>query len=79
MLKAYERVPEFYRQQFRTWKKGEKQSHLKIARDLQMHFSRWCSAAEVSDFEGLCNLIVLEQFKSSVPNRVAVFIAEQKA
>ncbi len=38
-----------------------------------------CSAAEVSDFEGLCNLIVLEQFKSSVPNLVAVYVAEQKA
>ncbi len=79
VLKAYERVPEFYRQQFRNWKKSEKQSHVEFARDLQMHFSRWCSAVEVSDFEGLCNLIVLEQFKNSVPNRVAVYVGEQKA
>lgn len=79
VLKAYERVPEFYRQQFRTWKKSEKQSYLEFARDLQMHFSRWCSAAEVSDFKGLCNLIILEQFKNSVPSRVAVYVSEQKA
>ncbi len=79
VLKAYERVPEFYKQQFRTWKKSEKQSHLEFARDLQMHFSRWCSAVDVSDFEGLCNLIVLEQLKNSVPNRVAVYVGEQKA
>ncbi len=58
VLKAYERVPEFCRQQFRMWKKREKQSNLEFVRDLQMHFSRWCSAAEDSDFEGLCNLIV---------------------
>lgn len=37
------------------------------------------SAAEVSDFEALCNLIVLDQFKNSVTNRVAVYVSEQKA
>lgn len=79
VLKAYERVPEFYRQHFRTWKKSEKQSYLEFARDLQMHFSRWCSAAEVGDFEGLCNLIVLEQLKNLVPSCVAVYVSEQKA
>lgn len=34
VLKAYELVPEAYRQRFRSWKKSEKQSHLEIARNL---------------------------------------------
>ena len=78
VLKAYELVPEAYRQRFRTWKKGDKQSHLEFARDLTMYFSRWCAASGIKDFEGLCELIVLEQFKSSVSVRVATYISEQK-
>ena len=66
VLKIYEMVPEAYRQRFRSWKKGDK-SCLEFARDLLTHFNRWCSAAEVKDFDGLCNLMVLEQFKNSVP------------
>lgn len=78
ILKAYERVPEFYRQRFRSWKKGSKQSHLEFVRDLNTFFSRWCTSAEVNDYGRLCELIVLEQFKKSVPERVATHISEQK-
>ena len=78
ILKAYERVPEFYRQRFRTWKKGYKQTHLEFVRDLKLFFSRWCTAAEVDDYDSLRELIVLEQFKNSVPERVATHISEQK-
>lgn len=39
------------------------------------------SAANVTDFEGLCELMVLEQFYSikSIPLRVATYVSEQKA
>ncbi|XP_027132202.1 uncharacterized protein LOC113745020 isoform X1 [Larimichthys crocea] len=79
VLRAYELVPEAYRQRFRTWKKGENQSHLEFVRDLNLHFTRWYSASDVNDFEGLCELMVLEQFKSSIPVQVATYISEQKA
>ena len=79
VLRAYELVPEAYRQRFRTWKKGENQSHLEFARDLNSHFTRWYSASEVNDFEGLCELMVLEQFKNSIPVQVATYVSEQKA
>lgn len=29
-------------------------------------------------FEDLCDLVVLEQFKKAVPNRIATYIAEQQ-
>lgn len=51
--------------------------YIEFARDLVTHFSRWCSASDVKDFDDLCNL-VLEQFKNSVPERIAVHISEQK-
>ena len=77
VLKAYELVPEAYRQRFRTWTRGNK-SYLEFARDLRTHFHRWCAASGVNDFQDLCNLLVLEQFKNSVPEPVAVYISEKK-
>ena len=46
VLKAYELVPEAYRQRFRNWKRGDK-SHLEFARDISTHFDRWCAATDV--------------------------------
>lgn len=63
VLKAYELVPEAYRQRFRSWRKSDKQSHIEFARDLTKHFNRWCSALRVTSFQDLCELMVLEQFK----------------
>ncbi|KAI9525923.1 hypothetical protein NQZ68_002471 [Dissostichus eleginoides] len=35
--------------------------------------SRWCTAAKVASFDGLCELIILEQFKEVIPQRVATY------
>ncbi|XP_013855442.1 uncharacterized protein LOC106511236, partial [Austrofundulus limnaeus] len=77
ILKTYELVPEAYRQKFRNWKMGEK-THVEFARDLSTHFSRWCAASDVRTFEDLCSLMILEQFKCSVSENVALYINEQK-
>lgn len=77
ILKAYELVPEAYRQRFRTWQKSDKQSHVEFARDLRKHSNRWCSAMEVITFKELCEAMVLEQFKNCVPPEVATHIAER--
>lgn len=76
VLKAYELVPEAYRQRFRSVRRGDK-SHLEFARDLSTHFDRWCAAAEVNSYETLRDLIILEQFKNSVPERIATYINER--
>ncbi len=72
-------VPEAYRQKFRTFCRGVNEAHVEFARELTIAFYRWCMASEVTTFEELCNLIVLEQFKNSVPARIATYINEQKA
>ena len=77
VLKAYELVPEEYRQRFRNWEKRDG-SFLEYARDLGTHFTRWCAASGVDDFDDLCNLMVLEQFRNSVPDKIAMYISEQK-
>lgn len=43
------------------------------------NFNRWCSSADVADFEWLHDLIVLEQLKKSPPLRVAMYVSKQRA
>lgn len=42
------------------------------------HFIRWCSASEVDNYVDLCNLIVLEQFRCSLPAHLATYINEKE-
>lgn len=77
VLKSYELVPEAYRLRFRNWKKGDRQTYTEVARELNTHFNRWCAAVGVTTFEQLSNLIVLEQFRNILPERVAAYIAER--
>ncbi|KAF7644406.1 hypothetical protein LDENG_00222510 [Lucifuga dentata] len=49
-----------------------------VLKDLESHFSRWCTASGVNNFEDLFHLIVLEQFKNSLPSFVATYINEHK-
>ena len=52
ILKAYELVPEAYRQKFRNCKKENEQTHVKFARTKEQLFDRWCSSKKIgSDHE----------------------------
>ncbi len=79
MLKAKsekELVPEAYCQRF--WEKSGRQTRMEFARELVTHFNRWCASLGVNMYGGLCELIVLEQFKTSVPGHIATYINEHK-
>ena len=67
VLKAYELVPEAYRQRFRSWEKSGKQTHMEFSRELITQFNHWCTSLRVHMDEALCDLIILEQFKNSIP------------
>ncbi|KAK0131567.1 hypothetical protein N1851_033742 [Merluccius polli] len=73
VLKAYELVPEAYRQRFRSWEKLSKQTHMEFSRELITQFNRWCTSLRVHTYEALCDLIILEQFKNSVPSHIATY------
>lgn len=47
-------------------------------RDFATYFNRWCTASQVETLEDLQDLILLEQFKNTLPDRVATYINEQK-
>lgn len=78
VLKAYEMVPEAYHQKFRGLQKRFTQTHVKLVRELELCFTRWCTASAVESFEDLVNLLVLEQFKNMLPSQTAIYIAERK-
>lgn len=63
ILRAYELVPEAYRQKFHGHKKTQMQTFVEFARDKGTLFDRWCTASEVTNFAELRELILIEEFK----------------
>ena len=78
VLQIYELVPDAYRQQFTTLKRDNKQNHVEFARELSSQLNRWYSASAVMTFQGLCDLIMLKQFKDTILDQIATYINEWK-
>ena len=47
ILRAYELVPEAYRQQFGKLRKSESQTHVEFAREQQILFECWCKSQDI--------------------------------
>ncbi|KAG7471871.1 hypothetical protein MATL_G00102630 [Megalops atlanticus] len=77
VLRAYELVPEAYRQKFRNHVKTTNQTFVEFARDKASLFDKWLHACKVSDFDRLKELLLLEEFKNCLPERI-VYLNEQK-
>ena len=79
ILKAYELVPEAYRQKFRDCRKKPNQTHVEFARTKEQLFDRWCSSKKVgSDHEKLRQLILVEEFKWCINSDVRAFLNEKE-
>ena len=51
ILKAYELVPEAYRQKFRNYLKYDSKTHVEFMREKENLFNRWCHSKEVGKVE----------------------------
>ena len=78
VLRAYELVPEAYRQKFRSHRKSPSRTYVEFAREMGTLFDRWCSASKAEDFDSIRELMLLEEFKNSLPERMVVHLNEQK-
>ncbi|KAG1935513.1 retrotransposable element [Pimephales promelas] len=78
ILRAYELVPEAYRQRFRGLRKSPDQTFTDFAREKGVLFDRWCASCKADDVAAIRELILLEEFKNSLPERTAVYLGEQK-
>uniref|UniRef100_UPI00358FC9B1 E3 ubiquitin-protein ligase BRE1A-like n=1 Tax=Myxine glutinosa TaxID=7769 RepID=UPI00358FC9B1 len=79
ILKAYELVPEAYRQKFRNARKRVSETHVEFARVKENMFDRWCESKGVgNDFEALRDLILVEEFQQCVHEDIKVYLQEKK-
>ena len=80
ILKAYQLIPEAYRQKFRNYKKEGDKTHVEFDREKERLMDRWCASEEIrKDYERLRQMIFLEEFKNCVHAAIKNYIAEQKA
>ena len=79
ILKAYELVPEAYRQKFRNTRKANEQTHVEFAREQEQLFDRWVNSKEVDkDFTKLRELMLIEQFKNCIQSEIKTYLDEHK-
>ena len=79
VLKAYELVPEAYRQKFRKTTKEENQTYVEFARMKERLFDRWCTSQNVNgEYAKLRQLLLLEEFKNCLPSEVKTYLDEHK-
>lgn len=78
VLRCLELCPEAYRQKLQRLKKNPYQTYVELARDKETLFDRWCTSSDVKDFGKLKQLMLLEQFKNCLPDRVATYLNEHK-
>ncbi len=79
ILKAYELVPEAYRQKFRTAKKQYDQTHVEFAYDKEQLFDKWLTSKDVDkDFHKLRQLILIEEFKRCIHSSIKTHLDERK-
>ena len=79
ILKAYELVPEAYRQKFRKYLKYDSKTHVEFAREKENLFNRWCHSKEIGqDFKKLKQMVLLEEFKDKVRPDIRSHLDEQK-
>ena len=80
ILKAYELVPEAYRQKFRNYLKYDSKTHVEFVKEKENLFNRWCHSKEIGqDFKKLKQIVLLEEFKDKVRPDIRSHLDEQKA
>jgi len=79
VLKGYELVPEAYRLKFRNLRKRDNQSFLDFAREKDGLLARWCESEKVdNDCDKLYQLILVEEFKKCLPDRIKMYLNENR-
>ena len=78
VLRIYSLVPEAYRQNYRNYKKPDSLTHVEFMREKEFLCDRWLNSQEVTTFEGLRDLVILEDLKNCLSRSVAMYVSEHK-
>lgn len=75
ILKAYELVPEAYRQKFRNYRKSDSETFVEFFRRKEHIFNRWSYSKNVeSSYHKLKQLILAEEFRRCVPDNIKLYL-----
>ncbi|VDI56774.1 Hypothetical predicted protein [Mytilus galloprovincialis] len=78
ILKAYELVPEAYRQKFRSYKKFDSQTYVEFAREKEDLFDKWLTSKKTdNNFDNLRQLMLLEEFKQCVHSELKTHLDDK--
>ncbi|VDI74078.1 Hypothetical predicted protein [Mytilus galloprovincialis] len=78
VLKAYELVPEAYRQKFRSYKKFDSQTYVEFAREKEDLFDKWLTSKKTdNNFDNLRQLMLLEEFKQCVHSELKTHLDDK--
>ncbi|XP_064095209.1 uncharacterized protein LOC135207412 [Macrobrachium nipponense] len=78
ILKAYDLVPEAYRQKFRNLKKEPGMTFVEFARRKEQFLDDWLESRETDSFKKLKELILVEEFKRMVARELKIHLDELK-
>ena len=78
VLDAYMITIEGHRQRFRQYYKSIQQTWYEFASEKLRLFHKWLTAAKVSNFDNLVNLLVTEEFMRKLPQNIKVNIADRQ-
>ena len=79
ILNSYEKVPEAYREKFRSQRKTFSQTHVEFAHAKQRSFDQWCHAMNVqTDYEDLRQIVLIEEFKNNLNVNLRMYIDERR-
>ena len=78
ILRAYELRPEAYRLQFRGSKKRAGDSYLECARHLEEVFEKWVRSEQVTTYDELKELVVMEQFINVADKDLVPLLREKR-
>ncbi|VDI19808.1 Hypothetical predicted protein [Mytilus galloprovincialis] len=78
ILKAYELVPEAYRQKFRSYKKFDSQTYVEFAWEKEDLFDKWLTSKKTdNNFDNLRQLMLLEEIKQCVHSELKTHLDDK--
>ena len=78
ILDGYAITVEGHRQKFRQYYKSSSQTWYEFAKERLRLFTKWLEAGAITDFEGLVNLMVMEEFMRKLPQNIKAYIADKE-
>ena len=78
VLRIYSLVPEAYRQKYRNYQKPESLTFVEFIREKELLLDRWLGSQNITTFDALRDVILIEDFKNCLPKNVATHLGEHK-